>query len=459
MSLTKKLAEFVTTLDVSSIPAEVVEKARACILNGYGIALGSHQTPFYSVAGRAALMMDGERSTGPELLGDGRRTTVAGAAFANAALFHGRAQEDTCGVAHFGAILLPLLTAMLENGEGEITDYLPALVAGYEVGGLLEAAYSAKTTPAGLRASPLYGTIAAAAAVSRMWRLDAGRTAAALANAASFAGGILQSFGDGTDEWRYQVGIACRNGLAAASLAAQGSVSADNAFEGRSGFVRAFVRSDCDVEALAARLGKVWAISSVTFKPYPVCALNQTPVTVALALRECAEFRPEAVKSARVVLNPVVVGYAGMDSCGPFESISGTLMSVQFCVATTILYGTPTVASMKRFDDSGVNALMPRIELVADEGMGLLACRIELALEGQSEPLVQELRADTRNYSYDRPTVAALVRRIGNETGVPERAYDLIERFAEQLPNAALADVLSAFNEIRSPGRGAGAHH
>ena len=41
---------------------------------------------------------------------------------------------------------------------------LPALIAGYEVGGLLESAYGPKTTPAGLRASPLYGTLAAAAA-------------------------------------------------------------------------------------------------------------------------------------------------------------------------------------------------------------------------------------------------------------------------------------------------------
>lgn len=458
MSFATKLAQFVTALTASSMPVEVIEKARACILNGYGIALGSHQTPFFPVAARAALMMDGERSTGPTLLGDGRHTTVAGAAFANAALFHGRAQEDTCGVAHFGAILLPLLTAMLENGEGEVEDFLPALVAGYEVGGLLESAYSAQTTATGLRASPLYGTIAAAASISRMWRLDVAHTAAALANAASFTGGILQSFGDGTDEWRYQVGIACRNGLAAAALAAQGSVSAANAFEGRSGFVRAFVRTDCDVEALAGRLGRLWSISNVTFKPYPVCALNQTPVTVALGLRERPEFRSEAVKAVRVVLNPVVTGYAGMDSCGPFASVSGTLMSVQFCVATTLLNGTPTIANMTRFDDAAVNKLMPCIELIADEGMGLLACRIEIELEGRSEPLVQEMRADTRNYSYDRPAVAALVRRIGKETGVPVRAYDHLERFADALPDADLADVFAAFEEIRSPIQGAGTH-
>lgn len=456
MSFASKLARFVTELTTSSMPEVVIEKARACILNGYGIALGSYQTPFHQVAARAALMVDGERSGGATLLCDGRRTTVSGAAFANAALFHGRAQEDTCGVAHFGAILLPLLTAMIENGEGDIEDFLPALVAGYEIGGLLESAYSAQTTASGLRATPLYGSIAAAAAIARLWKLDVGRTTAALANAASFTGGILQSFGDGTDEWRYQVGVACRNGMAAAALAAQGSVSAPNAFEGRSGFVKAFVRTECDVDVLAERLGRIWSISNVTFKPYPVCALNQTPVRVALELREQANFKSGEIKSVRVYLNPVVTGYAGMDSCGPFASVSGTLMSVQFCVATTLLNGMPTIANMTRFDDVQVNKLMPRISLISDGNMGLLACRIEVVIERTTLPLFAEIRAETSDYSFDRAGVSALIRRIGGETGVPERAFEHLEKFAGALPNADLHDVLAAFKEIQNSTHGAG---
>ena len=158
MSLANAMADFVHGLDIETLPTEVVEKARSCVLNGYGIALGSHATPFFPVAAETVLAMDGERTEGATLLRDGRKTT---------ALFHGRAQEDTCGVAHFGAVLLPLLTALVETEEGPVERLLPALIAGYEVGGLLETAYSAITTSKGLRASPLYGTIAAAAAVAK----------------------------------------------------------------------------------------------------------------------------------------------------------------------------------------------------------------------------------------------------------------------------------------------------
>ncbi len=286
MTLAQELGRFVAGLDLAAVPAPVVQKARTCLLNGYGIALGGHDTPFAPVARRAVLALDGERSTGATLLGDGRKTAVDGALLANAALFHGRAQEDTCGAGHFGTIMIPLLTALVEARGAQVARLLPALIAGYEVGGLLEQAHGPQTTPAGLRSSPLYGTMAAAAAASHLLGLDAERSAAALANAASFTGGMLQSFADGTDEWRYQVGIASRNGLVAAELARAGSRSAPGAFEGRSGFVRAFARTECDVPALLARLGREWSVMRVTFKPFPVCAFNQTPVTGALVLRE-----------------------------------------------------------------------------------------------------------------------------------------------------------------------------
>ncbi|MFA7666849.1 MAG: MmgE/PrpD family protein [Burkholderiaceae bacterium] len=442
MGLSRRIADFVVGLDESRLPPEVIAKAKACLFNGYGIALGCHTTPFAPVARRAALAMDGEVTGGATLLGDGRKTSVDGAALANSALFHGRGQEDTCGAAHIGAIIIPLLTALIE-ARGYPTDRLiPALVAGYEAGGLLENAYSGHTTPAGLRASPLYGTIAAAAAASRMMGLDAGQTAAALANAAAFTGGILQSFEDGTDEWRYQVGVAGRLGHVAAQLALAGSYSAPHAFEGRAGFVAAFARTRCDADALATRLGRDWSIHRVTFKPFPVCAFNQTPVTAALMLRE--QIGDRAIARLRVRMNPFETGYAGMDSKGPFSTLSGTLMSIPFCIANTLRNGTPTVDNMTAYDDAAVNALVERIDLVSDEGVARLCCVIEVELEDGSR-LTREQLMTPADYSYDWPTVSALVRRVGAETGVDASVYDRLAAFADDPAAHRIDDLLACF--------------
>ncbi len=442
-TLAAAFARFIVSLDATTLPAEVEEKARVCLLNGLGIGLDCHATPYAAVAREAVIAMDGEIAAGATLLGDGRRTTIGGACIANGALFHGRAQEDASGAAHLGTILIPLLVAMIEVRRYPLDRLLPSLVAGYEVGGVLEQTYAGQTTPAGFRSTATYGVIAAAAAAARMMALSQAQTAAALANAVSFTGGVLQSFADGTDEWRYQPGVIARNGLTAAELARCGSVSAPHAIEGKAGLIAAFARTGCDVAGIAEGLGRRWNIHRVAFKPYPVCAFNQTPVTAALELRRV---RPDADwQSVAVRMNPYECGYAGMDARGPFSTISGTLMSIPFCIATTLRHGVPDMKRMTTYDDADVNALVERIELVSDDAVPVLSCVIE-AQARDGERRVLEQRMTAQDYNYDRAQVSALVRRIGKEQHVPEAAFAHIERFVEQLPAGRLDDVLSAFD-------------
>lgn len=441
MTLSSDIARFTSGLRVDTLPPEIVGKARNCLLNAYGMGLNGHATGYAPVARQAALAMDGVLPDGATLLGDGRRTSVGGACLANSALFHGRAQEDTCGAAHFGTILVPLLTALIETRRYPLDRLIPALVAGYEAGGLLETAFAGRTTPGGFRSTATYGVVAAAVASARLMGLDAETTASAIANAASFTGGILQSFADGTDEWRYQPGIVARNGLVAAELARAGSVSAPLALEGKAGFTRSFARVDAPAD-LAASLGKDWATLRVTFKPYPVCAFNQTPVAGALALRD--ELGGEVPSAVRVRMNPYETGYAGMDATGPFSSISGTLMSIPFCIATTLVHGVPTTRHMTTYDDPLVTRLIERITLVSDPAVPVLSAVIEA--DTRQGTRVREQYMVPADYSYDRPTLSAMLRRIGREEGVSMAAFDRLEAFVDHLPEGAIEDAIAAFS-------------
>jgi 2-methylcitrate dehydratase PrpD len=439
-SFSAGLARFLCDLNVDAMPPEVVQKARVCLYNAFGMGLNGHATPYATVARAAALAMDGEVPGGATLLLDGRRTTVGGACLANAALFHGRAQEDTCGAAHFGTVLIPMLTALIETRTYPLSRLIPALVAGYEAGGLLEKALSGRTTPGGFRSTAIYGAIAAAASAGKLMELNQEQMAAALANAVSFAGGVLQSFSDGSDEWRYQVGIVARNGLAAAELARAGSVSAPHALEGKTGFARAFAKADLDPELLTS-LGKDWAILRVAFKPFPVCAFNQTPVTGALALR--AELKGAPAK-VRVRMNPYETGYAGMDATGPFHSISGTLMSIPFCIATTLVHGAPNSRQMTTYDDPAVNELVAKVELVPDPTIPILSAILEVEM-ADGTVQIREQRMIAADYAYDLKTLSVMLRRIGAEENVPMSAFDRLERFVEGLPGGAIEDAMSVF--------------
>ncbi|MBC7179473.1 MAG: MmgE/PrpD family protein [Roseovarius sp.] len=151
-TLATHLAAFICGLEEDTLPADVTDKARTCLLNGFGIGYAGLGTPYHVVAARTARAMYGDGGDAT-LLADGTQSTISGAVLANGALFHGRAQEDTCGAAHLGAVMIPLLTALIETGRAATDDLIPSLVAGYEAGGVFEELLAIHSTPVGFRAT------------------------------------------------------------------------------------------------------------------------------------------------------------------------------------------------------------------------------------------------------------------------------------------------------------------
>jgi hypothetical protein len=122
-------------------------------------------------------------------------------------------------------------------------------------------------------------------------------------------------------------------------------------------------------------------------------------------------------------------------------------MSIPFCIASTLLRGVPTMKSMTTYDDAGVNELVARTTLVPDDGVAKLCSIIDVTL-ADGTLLAQDTRMTTKDYDFDRAAVNALVRRIGDETGIPQKAYDHLNTFVESLPGADLGLVLRAFAMI-----------
>ncbi|MDO8277804.1 MAG: MmgE/PrpD family protein, partial [Burkholderiaceae bacterium] len=305
-TVTRQAARFIAGLNSSSIPADIQEKARSCILYGFGIGLLCLHQETARTAEQAVAAIDGEGGRrGATSLFGGQRVSVSAAVFANAVLLHSRCQEDTSGTAHLGVGVLSVALALVEAGLADAQDFIPGIVAGYEVAGTMEAAFGRDTMKAAHRASPLYGTFASAATAARMLRLSEERIDAALANAAQMTGGTLQSIPEGTDEWRYQVGAAARHGLLSALLAQAGSVSARQSIEGAQGFVQAFARRGLQAGELDFSAQRVWRLRDVTFKPYPVCAHNQTVALIGAQVH--SRYKPQEIAHLKLRISSYVV--------------------------------------------------------------------------------------------------------------------------------------------------------
>lgn len=437
MTLARRMADFVSGLTLDDVPKTVREKAERCIFYGLGIGYCGLGTSFAATASAVARHAGSGRAT---VFHDGRKVPAGAALLANSALLHGRCQEDTCGTAHFGVAVIPALIALCEEGRGHAEDIVLALIAGYEAGGLLERGLAKSTLASGFRASPLYSAVATAAAAARLLRLDVPTTASALAHAAAFSGGTLQALSEGTDEWRYQVGLAGQAGLVAVDLALAGSHGAELAFEGSNGFARAFSGSPVDA-GIADSLGKDWATLRVTFKPYPVCAHNQTPVAAAIAVHDEAGQRE--IGRVEIRIDPYVV--PGMDETGPFSRVAETLMSTRFCVAAGLLRGKVDLAELGDFSDPAIAALIARCRLKTDPGIVFPGCRLTVEFSDGGR-IVKDMPLTSADYDLGweaiGPQLAGIARNNGLETA-PLDDLAAFARIGSGLPITIVADAFA----------------
>jgi len=235
-------------------------------------------------------------------------------------------------------------------------------------------------------------------------------------------------------------------GWTAAELARAGSVSLREGYEGANGLARAFAGRRLDAEVVQARIGQEWQTLRVAFKPFPVCAFNQTPVITALALRDKLDGRK--IEAAVVRMNPYECGYAGMDSKGPFSTIGGTLMSIPFCIAQTLLRGAPSMAMMTDYHDPEINALIERVNLVADENVPTLCCRIELRLEGGAI-LTEACDMTPADYAWSFDDLRERLEMTAAQEDLPSECIAEVAAFSVDPVRTGIAVLNAAFDKAR----------
>ncbi len=441
---TQRVADFVAKFDLDQAPQEVLEKAKVTLLHDVGVALAGHELarPAVDVAKDLGACVG---SGGARLLVDGARVTVEHAALANGALMHARTQDDTQLDAsmHLGCTTLPALLALGDREGATGRELLTAMVAGYEAASAIAAGFAPRSTARGLRATSIYGPFASAAATSRLLGLSAEQTTSALGLAASFGGGTNQPWVAGTQEWQYQVGVASRNGLLAAMLAARGVTGAVDALEGPAGHYRCFAGDAEGADSVGSTLGTQWRTLNVTYKPFPICAINQVPVTVLRELVTDHDVREEDVESVTLALAPHEAAYPGTEAQGPFLDVGATLMSAPYCLAVAIRERDVRVADLRRFEDESLMALVRRIEVVPDQALPGSSCRISITTRGGGA-LSQEYIATPETFNWDRHETTSRLRVLVDDLPFDPQRLDAFVDVALDLDNRSVRELISA---------------
>ena len=310
----------------------MVTQAGRCLLDLIGVAAAGSRTSAAAIANGFAAAQMCSREPGARILFDGRRVSIAGAAFAGASTIDAFDAHDghrlTKG--HAGVAVFPALLACLDGGGAarpriDGAEFITCLCLGYEIA--TRAGIALHATTSDYHCSGAWNSIACAAIGARVFGFDADRTRHAL--------GIAEYFGP-----RGQILRVCNTPTMVKDGSGWGALAGVSAaLLAREDFTGAPALT---VEAHEARaqwddLGVRWRIREQYFKPYPVCHWAQQAITAALALQR--EHRFVADEVASVTIETFAEAVALGSGCSLPQTTEEAQYSLPFPVAAALVFG------------------------------------------------------------------------------------------------------------------------
>jgi 2-methylcitrate dehydratase PrpD len=370
---TARLGDFVGD---AAPPAEARARAAIAVLDTVGVSLAGTSEPASLIVRQVVASEGGDACT---VFGTTVRASMSGAALANGTAAHALDYDDMCfiSLAHPSAPLVPAVLAAAESRRLAGRAVLDAYVVGFEIEARLGRLMNPRHYQRGWHCTSTLGTVGAAAAVSRLLRLDAAAAGHALAIAASEASGLKENFG--TMVKPLHAGLAARNGVLAALLAQAGMTASERALDGPQGFLHALDSEGAGLDEAIADLGERWEIldTGITVKLYPSCAGTHPSLDAILDLRRREGFGADEVERIDIDVDAIVPTILIYDR--PATGLEGKF-SLPFCAAAAVVFGRVGIDTFEApsLTNPDVTALMPRVTM-----------RVDSSLDAGAPPLTQ----------------------------------------------------------------------
>ena len=362
---TAALAQFAATLRFDDIPAPVLRRAEDLFLDWFASALaGKGARPVESIVRFMRSMGPAEGAS--QILIDRSSSSPLVAAMANAAASHFAEQDDVHNgsVFHPAAVVFPPALAVAQAIGASGADLLTASVVGYEVG-IRVGEFLGRSHYRIFHTTGTAGTVAAAAAVGWLLKLDALEMRHAFGSAGTQAAGLWEFLRTAADSKQLHTAHAAGTGLTAAYLAADGFTGAQAIFDGQQGMA-AGMSTDADASKLAQGLGTRWALAETSFKFHASCRHTHPAADALQALMREHHLAADAV--AKVVTQ---VHQGAIDVLGPVVDPQ-TVHQAKFSMGTVLgLVAVQGRAGLTEFDADykapAVVAFRDKVSMVLDE--------------------------------------------------------------------------------------------
>jgi 2-methylcitrate dehydratase PrpD len=365
-SATRQLGEFATTLRHEDLPADVVARLKACVLDALGCCLYGVTLPWT----RMLIDLIAEEGGNPiaRVIGTSLRTGASQAVLIGATAGHGFEMDDIHAAAHLhcGSLALPVALAIADRQDGvDGRKLIAALAAGYEVGLRVGLAATGRLFMRGHHFQGACGPFVAAAAAANLLGLSPEAARHSLGVAGSLGAGLMAAQ-EGAMSKRLHCGRAAQAGIVAADLAARGFTGIPNVLEASYGGFLSTLSGEPELAHLTRGLGDDWEIRKVGFKPYATAASVQSVLFAIDGLM--AENSLDASDIDRVVIHCSTMAHR--HCAWPYEpaGVTAAQMNMFFAAAMMIIDRNAMLDQFRedRLTDPAAMAMIERIAIEAD---------------------------------------------------------------------------------------------
>ncbi|MCE9639184.1 MAG: MmgE/PrpD family protein, partial [Betaproteobacteria bacterium] len=308
-ALSRTIAEFVQTVEYSSLPQKLRDFARFHILDVVGTSLAATKFEFAQRAlnGLAALADGGSVS----VIGSGALLPLKDAVIMNGILAHGLDYDDTHpgGPVHPSSSAFPCALGLAEFLDRSGKDLLTAYLIAVEISTRVGIATNGALLKAGYHTTGVAGHMGCALGAGHLLRLNAEQLVYAQGLAGSTASALAEHRADGAWNKRFHPGWAGAGAITAASLARSGFIGTKKIYEGQDGLFRSHAGTHLGLiqpGALVEGLGITWRAEEVAVKPYPVCHMLHACIDSVLSLKREHQFKVDDIAEVRALLHPAV---------------------------------------------------------------------------------------------------------------------------------------------------------
>jgi 2-methylcitrate dehydratase len=453
-TLAERLAKYSTSLSYDRLTTEAIHETKRRFIDSFATAVGAMPSDAYAIAKKCAGRVSGNPSA--SILGGGS-SSPEWACFVNGLLIRYLDFNDTY-LSKEPAHPSDNLAAVLAVGEATKSngkDLITSAVLAYEI-------QCRFCDAASLRKHGVdhvtYGAISSATAAAKLYKLDLEKTVHAIGIAGVCNTALRQTRSGELSMWKgCAFANAARNGVFAATLAADGLTGPSPIFEGDLGFFKLVARETMSPAAFGGEQGNNdgYIINKTYIKFWPAEYHSQSAIDAALQLRKQLNNDVSQIESIDIETFEASYNIIGKykEAWSP-KTRETADHSLPYCTAAALYDGDVYMESFdeKRFTDPALVAFTAKIKIHHDTNLDVrypkgIPNRITLTMKN-GQKLVREVefpRGHAGNPMTDSEVEAKFRRAVEPKYGAA-KATAILQKCWELEKLTSVAELIKMFD-------------